>query len=102
MDILPHPDCRWKEISNAAILYHSAGRLIVQRPDDFNKLVVDVVFFWDSPEAFVSDTIERFLEVDDIMKEFLLMFHLAQLGQNTPRGTQTTDRHSDLNRPTVQ
>ena len=40
---------------------------------DFNKLV-DVVFFSDSPDTIMSDTIERFLGVDEITKELLLMF----------------------------
>ena len=39
--------------------------LIVQRLDDF--------YSFDSPEAFVPDTIERLSEVDEIMTELLVM-----------------------------
>ena len=39
----------------------------MQWPDDFNQLIVDVVFFLESPEAIMTDTIECFLEVADIM-----------------------------------
>ena len=48
----------------------------LQRPDDFNQLVVNVVFFRDSP-----DTIARFLEVDAITKEplFVLKCFCRQL-----------------------
>ena len=33
---------------------------------------MDVVLFQDSPEAIMPDMIERVLEVDEIVKEFLL------------------------------
>ena len=36
--------------------------------------VVDVVFFDDLPEAIMPDTIKLFLEVDEILKEFFLIF----------------------------
>ena len=65
--------CRLKEIADTSIKLHSAGRFIIQWPGDFNQPVVDVVFFSDSPEVIMPDTVERFLEV---VKELVLMFQM--------------------------
>ena len=46
----------------------------MQRPDDFHQPFVDVVLFYDPPEAIMPDTMECFVEVDKIMKEVLRMF----------------------------
>ena len=49
----------------------------------FHLEAVNVAFFWDSAEAIMPDTIKRFLEVNEFMKVFFLMFQvlLHQLPQ---------------------
>ena len=46
-----------------------------------SQLDVNVVFFSDSPEAFVQYMIERFIEVGEIMVELLLMFQVLSSQQ---------------------
>ena len=62
-----------RNLQHIRLLSHTS-RFIVQRLDDLDQPVVNVVFF--SPEAFMPDTIERFLEVEEIMIELLLMFQV--------------------------
>ena len=58
--------------SEISIQYHCTGRFIVQRPNDINQPAVDVAFLQDfAPDAIVPVTVERILEVDEIMKELL-------------------------------
>ena len=52
---------------------NNACCFIVQRPACFNQPVVDICILLRLVEAVMPDTIKRFLEVDAITKELLLM-----------------------------